>query len=367
MYPKTTFSILVTFLAVLTLSCSDDDNGGGRSGIELLAKLDLRGPTTDVWGYVDANTGKEYALVGFGNFNDPPNSGFHIVDVSDAKNPVLVATVNSVPGFDVKTWDHYAYGVNGRDDGLGGVVDLTDPAAPAVVGSFPSGHNMFIADNGYMYLETGNVQLRIFNLNPDPTAPVQVWRGGNSDGHDATVIGNTLYDFGGFGATNIYDVSDPTDPKLKGSIDAPFVSFHHSGWPTEDGNFLFICNELSQHPDPDITVWDIRDPAKPQLVGEFKDADANVHNLFVIGNFAYTSYYAAGFRVFDVSDPAQIKLVDEFDTSPGVDQGTTFQGAFGVYPLAPSGHIYVSDVTDGLLVFSFTPPAGGTSAGIVAP
>ncbi len=140
---------------------------------------------------------------------------------------------------------------------------------------------------------------------------------------------------------HIVDVSDPENPQLLSSISTPFVEFHHSGWPTEDGNYLFICNELTVHPEPDITIWDIRDLRKPKFVADYKDPNNKVHNLYIIGNFAFVSYYNAG-------------------------TGQRFEGAFGVYPFAPSGNIYVSDVTTGLHLFSFNADAAST-AKIVAP
>lgn len=354
-------NFLICFLITLT-ACSGSDNS---SGVQLLGKLELSGSLSDVWGYVDESSGKEYALVGFGLFQQDTSSGLYIVDVTAPTNPLLVATINTVPGFDVKVWQNYGYTVNGSGTGLGGIIDLTNPTDPEVVGSFPSSHNIFIDSKGYMYLDTGNFQLRIFNLNPDPTNPTLVWTGGPSDGHDATVIGNLLYDFSGFGGTNIYDVTNPASPQLLGGITAPFVSFHHSGWPTEDGNFLFLCNELAIKGDPDLTVWDIRDLNNPKFVTEINDEQNNIHNLYIIGDYAFTSYYNAGFRIYDVSDPTNLKLVDEFDTSPNVDMNTVFQGAFGVYPFTRSGIIYVTDITDGLFIFSFKSEQNSTN--IVAP
>lgn len=351
-------------LLLLTLAgCGDDKDAPAQPAqLQRLANLPLGPHITDVWGYVDANTDKEYALVGFGNFNSDTSSGVHVVDVSDAANPVRVARINTVPGFDIKVWQNYMYTVNGAE-GEGGIVDLSDPAHPVKVGTFPSGHNLFISENGFLYLETGFRALQIFDLNGDPLNPNLVWSA-NNDGHDAAVIGNRLYDFGGFAATNIYDVTDPTNPQLLSSITAPFVRFHHSGWPTEDGNYLFICNELAVHPEPDITIWDIRDVRNPKFVADYKDPNNKVHNLYIIGDFAFVSYYNAGLRIFDVSDPADIDLVVEFDTSTGV--GQRFDGAFGVYPFAPSGNIYLSDVTTGLHIFSFDPNPENTSK-IVAP
>jgi choice-of-anchor B domain-containing protein len=335
--------IILSSLFFISFGCSDSD--GISPTIELLGKLSLSGGLTDVWGYFDNNTGKEYALVGYGLFSS--GVGVFIVDVSDPTNPVLVAEVDSVPGFDLKVWDKYLYTVNGGGSGRGGIVDISDPENPQVVGSFPSAHNIFIAQNGVMYLEAPG--LRIFDLNQDPTNPTLVWSGGSA-GHDAAVIGNRLYDFHGAAATNIYDVNDPANPKLLGSIDSS-IRFHHSGWPTEDRRFLFICDEGAVNPTSDITVWDISQINNPKRINEFTDNSAKVHNLYILGDFAYVSYYTAGFRVFDIADPTRINLVDEFDTT--MESGEAFRGAFGVYPFTPSGNIYVSDITTGLFIFSF--------------
>ncbi len=337
-------------LSLLLSSCG----GSSNSSLELLARLPLDGDVTDVWGYVDPASGKEYALVGFGNFRPAgdPVSGIHIVDVSDPRNPVRVASVTDVAGFDVKVWRNYAYVVSGNGlNGDGGIVDLTDPENPQTVGFFKSAHNIFITPGGRMFAETQREPRIIYDLNPDPKAPLQLWKGG-SDGHDAAVIGNRWYDFGADGSTNIFDVSNPSAPRLLGSINSPNIAFHHSGWPTEDGNFLFITDEvadIAQLPF-DFTIWDIRDPENPEFVTGFDDA-ATAHNLYIRGEFAYVSYYHAGFRIFDISDPRNPRIEQEFDTS--TLSGPGFGGAFGVYPFAPSGNIYVSDGETGLHIFSF--------------
>ena len=329
------------------------DSQSSDNFLSLKGRLSIPGRAADVWGYVDSNTGKEYALIGYGIFSDPPDAGVVIADVTDPANPVQVANIDSVPGFDLKTWRHYMYTVNGRSNGLGGIVDISDPENPKVVDSIPSAHNIFIDERGFMYMECPG--LRIFDLNPDPTNPKLIWSDSTFDCHDASVIGNRLFDFHGSAGTNIYDVTDPSDPQLLGSINDPAIRFHHSGWPTEDGQFLFICDEGARHPTADFTVWDISDVRNPRKVGSFADPDAIVHNLYVVGNFAFTSYYTAGLRVFDISDPRNPIQLDEFDTAPDTS-GEVFAGDFGVYPFAPSGNIYVSDRQSGLFIFAFNEP-----------
>jgi len=290
------FIIVSTFvLSVVPASKCDAQNN-----VSLLGQIAIPGSATDVWGYVDSTSGKEYAVVG-------SSAGVTIVDVTDAAVPVQVATIGSVPGFDVKVWRHYVYSVTGGGINQGGIVDIFDPGNPQVVGSINSSHNIFISENGYMFAEGPG--LTVYDLNPDPTNPSVVWSGG-TEGHDASVIGNRLYDFHGRAGTNIYDVSflNPFSVQLLGSINDPAISYHHSGWTTENGQYLFICDELANHPSADITVWDISDPGNPQRVDEFADPTATVHNLYVVGDFAYVSYYSAGFRVFDVGVPSELVI-----------------------------------------------------------
>ncbi len=86
------------------------------------------------------------------------------------------------------------------------------------------------------------------------------------------------------------------------------------------------------------------------VTATISDPAATVHNVFVVGDVLFASYYTAGFRVFDVSDPSQPGVVYEYDTLP--TEGQVWDGAWGVYPFAPSGNVYVSDIRSGLHVFT---------------
>ncbi len=344
------FWIVSLFGAVMLLSCQKEKTPSivapppppPPPALKLLGHLPL--PffdfVTDVWGY--STGGREYALVG------GHQAGFAIVDVTDPAAPEVTAVVDSVPGFDVKVWQHYAYGVNGSNIGEGVIVDIADPANPQIVGSFPSAHNIFIREDGYLFAEFRG--LKIYDLNPDPTAPVLLWSGG-TEGHDATVIGNTLYDFHGRRGTHIYDVTTIELPELLTSIQDPTIAYHHSGWPTPDGRYLFICDELATPATSDITVWAIGDLMNPTRVGGFSDQGSRVHNLYIIGKYAIVSYYTAGLRILDISDPTHPEEAHHYDTSSLTGEG--FHGAFGAYPFTGKKLIYVSDIEEGLYVFRF--------------
>jgi len=316
--------------------------------LELLGHIDVLPGRfiTDVWGYVDEENNKEYAIIG-------SYTGIEIIDVTDPSNLQQVYFSSELPGFDMKVWQNYLYLVTGSGGALlGKILDISDPSNPQLAGSFNSAHNIFISDDGYLYAEFPG--LVVYNLNNTPESPELVFNDGTQQGHDAAVIGNILFDFHG-NATNIYEISaaDNFSLNLLGSINDLLIEYHHSGWITNDGKYLFICDELANHPTADITVWDISNFSEPVKVDEYADPDATVHNLYIIDNYAYVSYYTAGLRIFDVSDPENIEVAAHYDTSPQSGEG--FDGAFGVYPFLPSKNILVSDQT-GLYVFRFHKP-----------
>ena len=321
--------------------------------VNLVGSLEFPGfDVTDVVSYVDPLTDTEYAIVGFSG----SASGIHIVDLSDPSSPQLVKTLEGPPGFDVKVYQNYVYTVNGGNVGSGSIIDIADPPNAVQVSTFPSSHNIFIDKRGYIFAEVSG--LIIYDLRADPTVPVEIWNDDANGGHDATVIGNRLYDFHG-SETTIYDITDVANPTELGFIDPPFIAYHHSGWTTADSSYLFINDELSQNPSADVTIWDISDPENPEFVTDISDETATVHNLHIVDNLAFFSYYSAGLKVFDISDPTDPQLVGSYDTDP--TSGENFSGAFGIDAFLPSRHVLVSGasgVMGSLHVFSvdgFTP------------
>ncbi|MCB9235763.1 MAG: choice-of-anchor B family protein [Bacteroidia bacterium] len=296
----------------------------------------------ETWGYVDDSTGKEYALIGWWD-------SMYIYDVSTPSAPVLVASLDTIPGFDMKVYDHFIYTCSGNTNRPTYIIDIDNPASPQLVGTIQGTHNLWVDDNAHLYAAYPG--LTIYDL-ANPATPSVIWHDSTTDGHDMMVQGNILYYFGGYAGMYIYDISNISSPQLLEQISDPNIKYTHSGWPSPDGKYLFICDELAKDPTPDITLWDLSSPGNPLKVNQYGDPQAIVHNLYILNGYAYVSYYQKGLKIFDVSGLPAFPLLTRYETFP--DSSTeNYGGDFGVYPFTPSGTIYASDMTYGLILFNF--------------
>ncbi len=313
--------------------------------ISLVGELQFSNlPIHDVWGYTNESTGKKYALLG------ASTSGLRVIDLSDITNPVAVGSIigKGIEAIDVKTWKNYAYIVGESLSTDGNIIDLSDPTNPIKVGTFLAGHNITISIDGFLYLSSPG--LRIFDLNFDPIKPTMIYSDLSCDGHDISIVGGRLFDFSGNCGTRIFEILQDGTLDSIGSVPSLGI-FHHSGWPSNDGNYLYICDELASPNENDITIWDISNLSKPMLVDSFSDPNAYVHNLYVHNNYAYVSYYRAGFRLFNILNPLKMVLVDQYDTDTSLS-GPGYGGNFGLFTFWGSDTILASDEETGLYIFS---------------
>jgi len=318
-----------------------------------------------IWGYADANG--QYALV-------PDFTSLRVIDVTDPAHPVVATTVQSV-GFDlkeVKTYRHYAYCVNQR--GPIQIVDLSDPYHAYTIATYsspriPGSHNIWCSDDGYAYVAlmgAGNSDLRILDL-ADPLRPVErgywqhIEQGGLVACHDVYVRNDTCYASWFNAGLYILDVSDKDFPRQIKRIVYPQQATHNA-WPTLDGRHFFTTDERNS-PMGHLLAWEL-DSRYITPVGEYEtERAAVIHNVHVKGPLAYISYYTAGVRVIDITNPQVPIEVGRFDTSRY--EGPRFEGCWGVYPYAPSGLLYASDMEQGLYVLRFQDANEGIARGFV--
>ncbi len=350
----------------------------------------------DIWGWVDSETQKEYALVGMTN-------GTSFVDISDPVKPIVLGILpehNSINGSarvqhdgaksiwrDIKVYQNHAYVVSEDPDHGVQVFDLTqlrDVSNPSKENLFSESghysglgqsHNIAInEETGFLYAvgfrQSGNYScnrggLHILDLS-DPKSPVfagcfdedgythdaqcVIYRGPDEDYHGMEICFNSNED-----EVVIVDVNDKNDMKLISKTTYDGVRYTHQGWLTEDHRF-FIHNdeldELSAGHNTRTFIWDVKDLDAPVLLDYFEHDQPSIdHNLYTRGKYIYESNYTSGLVILDTVgiSKGSLKKVAFFDTYLS-NNAASFSGNWSNYPYFPSGNIVVSDISNGLFV-----------------
>ncbi len=363
---------LVSFLPVSAL--------GGKRGIMV----------SDVWGWTDPETGREYAIVG--RFD-----GTSFVDVTDAGNPIFLGDLPMTEGAtmnlwrDIKVYANHAFVVADAAGAHGvQIFDLTRlrdfDGTPetftedAHYDGIHSAHNIVInEETGFAYSvgssmggETCGGGLHMIDVR-DPKNPTfagcfadsMTGNAGTGYSHDAMCMNYRGPDAEHAGkeicfganetALSIADVTDKANPVALSRASYPNVAYSHQGWISEDHKFFFLNDELDElsgtQPKTRTLVWDVQDLDDPVLLTEYQgETAASDHNLYVKGDLMYQSNYVSGLRIIDISDAANPVEVAHFDTVPWGDDAPGFAGSWSNYPFFESGNIIVSSMREGLFV-----------------
>jgi choice-of-anchor B domain-containing protein len=376
------------------LSTGPDSCSGGIAGDFACSGLSLRkrvsndamggGDGNDIWGWVDALTGNEYALMGLTN-------GTAFVDVTDPDNPVflghLATNTTAADWRDIKVYLAHAFVVA---DGAGAhgmqVFDLTrlrgvaSPqtfTADAVYGDFGNAHNLAINEaTGYAYAAGtnncgGGLHMIDISIPINPmfagcytTTNIHdtqcvLYQGPDADhmGQEICVNSNKTNDVLEEHHLGIADVTNKSATTTISSTNYPDAGFAHQGWLTEDHRYFLMGDELDEL---DFTVptrthvFDLTDLDAPVYVYAYEGANASIdHNLYILGNRVFQANYTSGVRILEFVNLSNMDLIEIafFDTFPGSD-AAIFDGLWSVYPFLPSGNIIASDRSNGLFILT---------------
>ena len=307
----------------------------------------LGGSYTDVYGV--AINGREYAVIG-------STMGTHIIDVTIPTQCLEVAFVagtfqgSGVTHRDFFSMDNYLYGVCDQGSSTLQIIDLTNlPNSVSLVYNSDSlistSHNMFIDTTNKKLYSTNGTVLDISN----PIYPAFLFNMGFSC-HDLYVENDTGYFNCTSNGLKVYEMTTNTPQYLGGLTSYPDQGTNHSGW-KEDNTYVFA----DENHGLSLKVIDVSDLSNLSVTALFNsgvDANSIAHNLIIIDDFVYVSYYHDGLQIFDVSDPYNPIKAGYYDTYlPNNHNG--YAGNWGVDPQLPSGIILVSDVQSGLFVLDF--------------
>jgi choice-of-anchor B domain-containing protein len=316
----------------------------------------------ECWGFIQ--DGVEYGVIG-------STYGTHIFHLGD---PAQIYQVDSVeaaftgPGVihrDYHDYAGYLYAV--CDEGSGTstlqIIDLHHlPDSVSVVYDskelFSLAHNIFIdTANARLYaflvgFAPGFASMAVYSLE-DPTNPVLLREyNEGTQVHDGYVRDNIAYLNDGYnGRVLIMDWTDAENPVVLGSLDSyPDRGYNHSGYLHPNGSTYVFADE---NHGARMKVCDVSDPTDIDVLATFfseVDASSIVHNPLFRGDYLFSAHYHDGLYIHDLSDPADPRYVAHYKTYLP-DDHISYRGAWGTYPLLPSGLILVSDMQFGFFVF----------------
>ncbi|WP_372625759.1 choice-of-anchor B family protein [Arsukibacterium sp.] len=390
----------------------------GKAGVYSCDKIDLvahlaladlsttAGSANDIWGHTDLNTGIEFALIGL-------NNGTAVISLADPANPEVVGTINgsNTSWRDIKVlqffddnlsrWQAYAYVSSEANNGIQ-IIDLNDlPGSVRLAAtdrSVNSAHNLYISNVDYTTNTALTGQVPALHIAGQPEQggavtsyslanPLQLSANWLQSGasrsdysHDVASMLVTdprasnqcdrsecqvLFDFNEQNI-KLWDISGASNLTLA-DFTYSLASYVHSGWWTENQQYLFVHDELDEvnHGlNTTLRVFELSDLTAPSLATTYSGPTRAIdHNGFVRGNRYYMSNYQRGLTILDITDPAAPMQAGFFDTFPASDSAA-FNGMWGVYPYLPSGLIIGSDINSGLYVFrdnTVKPQAGALS------
>lgn len=379
--------------------CADGEAAGFEcDAVDLVSFLPLSAlgaeageGVTDVWGWTDPQSGREYVLVG-------RTAGLAFVDITSAGSPRFLGLMPANPSHarDIKVYRDHAFftGDGAGDHGLL-VFDLTRlrglDASPIGEGArtfepdarydlVASAHNLVIdTESGFAYTVGTNTGaescgggLHMIDIR-DPLQPAfagcytdtegLIWNGRTHDaqctvyrGPDEAYQGRQICLAANETAMRIVDVTDKSAPAPISTASHPGAAYVHQGWLTEDHRYLYVNDELDEivgTTDRTRTlIYDVAELDDPILIGEHLGPDqATDHNLYISGTRAYLANYQAGFRVLDIADPENPVEIGWFDTTPYGENPPGFGGgAWTAWPFFESGMVVVTSMNEGLFI-----------------
>jgi choice-of-anchor B domain-containing protein len=350
----------------------------------------------DIWGWTDALTNKEYALLGLSN-------GVAFVDVTNPTAPVYLGNLPT-HGDDpdrrlwrsLKVYRDHLYAVSEIPNHGLQVFDLTQLrgvnspqtfAETAHYDNFSSAHTINVdEETGFLYV-AGSKPNPSRTPNVDTCPGATATRGGglhmvdvhnpaapafggcvNEDGytHETECIiyrgpdvqhqGREVCFSSNEDTLTIVDVTNKSAPLQLSRTTYAGVGYTHQGWLTGDQRSFLINDELDeqqQHLAKNRTiVMDVSDLDAPFMRGVFQGSTPSIdHNLYVRGLYAFESNYRSGVRIIDVRDAANANLTETafFDVYP-IDDQALFNGTWCNYPFFASGTVVASGIEQGLFV-----------------
>ena len=305
------------FSIMFLISFSSNAQEDTLKNMEVISYVDVNDRANDIWGYVESS-GVEYAIIGTVNSTK-------IYNLQDPSSPILVGDVPGVKSIwrDIKTFGDKIYVV--ADQGKDGLLQIDMSSVPdtithkfinlpinfdGLIDTVRRCHNLYVDDKGILYLAgcNGINDLLMYDVGTFADSIIFLGALNNTYSHDVFVQDNIAYtsDISN-GTISIVDVSKKDSANVISSV-VTSRKFSHNAWVNEDASVLMTTDEKNG---ASVDVYDIRDLDNIALLEKFipnriDDSRIIPHNVHILGNYAYTSWYTAGVSVADISDPSNV-------------------------------------------------------------
>jgi len=274
-------------------------------GDPLLVGSVVSGITMDVPFGVDVQQGYAY-VTSLGS------DSVTVVDVNDPANPAIIGFVSSSTALsgprDIEVVGKYAYVAASSHFTI---LDISNPSDPQIVSALadPSSAWGLTVVGDKAYIADRNTDLRVVDIS-DPLNPFEIVSfsdGSLSNVNDIEVRGNYAYTANeDSDSVAILDISDLNNISIVGD-DVNGTLLNTVAGLDLDGQYMYTVSYSGNS----VVVHDVSDPTNPTVVGSLTDTlFAGGNKIMVSGKYAYVAAEIANaLTVVDVSDPANMKIV----------------------------------------------------------
>lgn len=315
----------------------------------------------------DVDVVGNFAYVAVGDASDAhiPSSALEVVDLSNPASPVLLTRyVTHEQSFPkdvlLEVVGQRAYLLYKKSTGsVLEIVDVTTPSSPAYLGSvagLPAGASLYKMDlqvSGALAFVVDETGLSLIDIS-DPAAPAIVGQYSKMNATRVAVAGSVAY-LACWGAFDVVDISDPAAPRQLASVSLQDNGFHEPpATVVLDGSRAYV-DGADQNT---LMVFDVSDPASPKLLGS-QGSKFSVE-LHMFGSALYScSYQPSGWI-------PSIRIVDPLSGWSPLSAGTVALPS-AAWDVESVGTIaYVADGSAGLHVVNIENMAAPQEIGSVA-
>ncbi|WP_247728327.1 PKD domain-containing protein [Halovivax limisalsi] len=293
-----------------------------RAEFEPLASIDMEGGVAE--GVVSEDGQTAYVSL---------YEGVAIVDVSDPENPTEIARRTDSGLQDV--WDVKVEGdrlivvgpsgVAGDVNGMA-LYDVSDPSNPEELAFYETEypiHNAYLTEDIAYIINSADATINLIDVSDDDPTKLTEWSLSEDASilHDVWVQDDVAYLSYWDDGTVMLDVSSPSDPSMIGKVrdgSDKYPNNDHYTTLNEAGTILAIGKEEMVEEPLGVELWDVSDKTDTEFLAEIQPPESGSnrtsHNLDIVGDYLYTSWYYGGVRVHDISDPSDPQEVASFQS-----------------------------------------------------